>query len=86
MTRPVDFDSAPNTPGGNGSDIGATELEELPSLIVTTSSDVVAIDGVTSLREAIDFANSTTGADTITFDSSVFAMVFADRHYFLHLL
>lgn len=40
---------------------------ELPSLVVTTSQDVVANDGLTSLREAIAFANSTLAADTITF-------------------
>jgi CSLREA domain-containing protein len=45
-------------------------LVEAPSLIVTTNSDVVANDNYTSLREAINYANSHPGADTITFDSS----------------
>ena len=68
-TRPIVFVGVPNAPGGDGSDIGAVELQELPSLIVTTTSDVVvAEDGVTSLREAVDFANRQPGADTITFD------------------
>ena len=82
FTRPVDFSAIANATGGDGSDIGAFELQELPNLIVTTASDVIADDGVTSLREAINFANSgTTPADTdndplttdtITFDASVF--------------
>ena len=40
---------------------------ELPSLIVTTTSDVVANDSQTSLREAINYANTLTGNQTITF-------------------
>ena len=55
-------------------DIGAVESPEAGSLIVTTNKDVVsATDGVTSLREAIDFAKSQAGSDTITFDASVFS-------------
>ena len=70
-------------------DIGAVEtrFNELRSLVVTTNQDVVnPSDGLTSLREAIVFANtgvSNTGdadgdglrADTITFDAGVFAGV-----------
>jgi len=54
---------------GGTVDIGAFESPfETPSLIVTTASDVVdASDFQTSLREAISFANNTSGADTITF-------------------
>ena len=52
-------------------DIGAFETQrpvEAPSLVVTTDSDVVdQFDGETSLREAIAFANSEAGADTVTF-------------------
>ena len=53
-------------------DIGAFERKaEVPGLIVTTSSDAVdSFDNVTSLREAITFANSQPGIDTITFASS----------------
>ena len=73
FTRPVDLASVPNAAGGNGADMGAFEAQELPSLIVTTAADAVdETDGVTSLREAIHFANSKPGADTITFDSNVF--------------
>jgi Ca2+-binding RTX toxin-like protein len=57
-------------------DLGALELQqqsETLSLIVTTSDDVVdAFDNLTSLREALALANASDGADTITFDASVF--------------
>ncbi|MEL7276202.1 MAG: hypothetical protein AAGK98_06985 [Pseudomonadota bacterium] len=62
--------------GLGGIDRGAVELSELedPGLIVTTNLDVVdATDGLTSLREALAFADTVEGVDTITFDSSVFA-------------
>ncbi|WP_209015536.1 hypothetical protein, partial [Roseibium sp. RKSG952] len=49
---------------------------EQGGLLVTTAEDTVdAFDGETSLREAIDFANSQDNGeetDTITFDSTVF--------------
>ncbi len=46
----------------------------LATFIVTTATDVVDTnDSLTSLREAIDSANGTTGADNIVFDSAVFA-------------
>ena len=75
LTRPVDLTATANAAGGDGSDIGAFEVQkEAPSLVVTTAMDVVnETDFVTSLREAINFANSQAGADTITFDSTVFA-------------
>ncbi|MGE5191171.1 MAG: choice-of-anchor Q domain-containing protein, partial [Deltaproteobacteria bacterium] len=46
---------------------------EAPSLVVNTAQDVVNnTDGVTSLREAIAYANTFTTAATITFDATVF--------------
>ena len=45
----------------------------MPSLVVTTTAGTVdATDGVTSLREAVAYANAHAGADTITFDGTVF--------------
>ena len=56
-------------------DIGAFESSfdvETPSLIVTTTSDAVDVnDSETSLREAINFANSVSGDATITFENNL---------------
>ncbi|MFK7944755.1 MAG: tail fiber protein [Paracoccaceae bacterium] len=61
--------------GENFSTIEAADLadlEEAPSLIVTTLDDVVnSLDGETSLREAVLLSNDTAGADTITFDAAL---------------
>jgi hypothetical protein len=61
---------------GSAIDLGAVESGAGPaepgSLNVTTALDVVANDGMTSLREAVIFANFEPGTDTITFDASVF--------------
>ncbi len=61
-------------PQGQADDIGAYEAGDTPeelSFIVTTLADVVANDGQTSLREAINFANSRVAANTITFADDV---------------
>ena len=74
FTRTVDFATIDNASGSNGSDIGAFELQPAQaSLVVTTVQDLVDnTDPVTSLREAISFANSNAGSDTITFAPHVF--------------
>ena len=51
---------------GGRVDMGSVEA---PSFVVTTELDVVASDGLTSLREAIANANSSAGADEITFSA-----------------
>jgi Ca2+-binding RTX toxin-like protein len=61
---------------GAAVDLGAVEIGAGPaepgSLNVTTALDVVEDDGLTSLREAVFFANFEPGADTIRFDASAF--------------
>ncbi len=75
-TRPFDLPAAING-AGNTSDMGAVEMHtnaDAPSLVVTTVSDAGdSFDGVTTLREAIQFANNghSSGGD-ITFDPTVF--------------
>ena len=41
--------------------------------VVNTTADVVAADGFTSLREAVNAANSVVGTDFISFDPAVFS-------------
>src|SRR5690349_8409633 len=50
---------------------GLERREMLTNFVVTTSLDDSTVDSVTSLREALDAANANSGADTITFDSSL---------------
>ena len=51
----------------------SSQFTETPSLIVTTNSDnSTNTDNLTSLREAITYANSNAGDDAITFDATVF--------------
>ncbi|MCL4205693.1 MAG: VCBS repeat-containing protein, partial [Pirellulaceae bacterium] len=62
------------TDDDGGADTSSTlvKVAESPSLVVTTSLDVVdAYDGLTSLREALAYANSHAGADTVAFNDSL---------------
>lgn len=43
----------------------------MANFIVTSLSDVTAADGVTTLREALELANASAGADTISFASGL---------------
>ena len=53
---------------GSNVDIGAFEYSEAPSLIVTTTADIVdPTDSQTSLREAVAYANSRSAMNAITF-------------------
>ncbi len=74
LPRPFDVPTLANASGGDGSDIGAVEMQVSPSFVVTTTDD--HNDGVCdgsdcTLREAINAANATAGADVITFKSGV---------------
>jgi CSLREA domain-containing protein len=74
LPRPFDVPTLANASGGDGSDIGAVEMQVSPSFVVTTTDD--HDDGVCdgsdcTLREAINAANAAAGADVITFKSGV---------------
>ena len=69
-----DVDNAISNATVLGVDMGAfeTPLFEAESLVVTTTLDVSDdLDQLTSLREAVAFANRSVGIDTITFDASL---------------
>jgi CSLREA domain-containing protein len=74
LPRPFDLPALANAGGGDGSDIGAVEMQNAPSFVVTTTDDHddgVCDGGDCTLREAINAANAAAGADTITFKSGV---------------
>ncbi|RYX82170.1 DUF4394 domain-containing protein [bacterium] len=59
--------------GGTDTEAITLVIKEAPSLIVTTTSDTgTEFDGLTSVREAINFANSNADSSTISFDPAVF--------------
>ncbi|HEV7405236.1 MAG TPA: choice-of-anchor Q domain-containing protein, partial [Chthoniobacteraceae bacterium] len=66
--RPVDLDNAsyPNAAGGDGTDIGAYELQNAP-IVVTNDTDT-PVSGQLTLREAIALAESQPGDDSIVFN------------------
>lgn len=76
-SRPLDSPAYPNAPGGNGSDIGAVEVDAPqpgPHFVVTTTADQddgVASSLACSLREAIHASNAQPGPNTITFKSGL---------------
>ncbi|MDF5715955.1 MAG: CSLREA domain-containing protein [Rhizonema sp. NSF051] len=68
LTPLLNADSA-SEPIGGGNLSGVSKM-----ITVNSTADVVEnSDGVTTLREAINFANADTTEDAIVFDSSVFA-------------
>jgi len=60
--------SAGDGKGGYDAATFTIMFSEAPSLVVTTTADTVATDGITSLREAIAYANSNADQSTITFN------------------
>lgn len=77
FTTPPDFDQRGSgfarVAGGNV-DIGAFELQSLPTLVVDTLTDESDGDytaGDLSFREALELANGFLGASTVTFDGTL---------------
>ena len=79
--RPVDLPTIPNASGGDGSDIGAVEMDIMqtgPTFVVNTTADHddgVCDLGDCTLREAINVANIATGENTIVFRSGVTGVI-----------
>jgi hypothetical protein len=63
MPRPIDHGSVPNAPGGDGSDIGAFEMQVPTAASVSISGQVLAMGGGRALPRAtvqLTEANGTT--------------------------
>lgn len=80
LTRPIDFPGIANPLGGDGSDIGAYEVQDslqtTPNFVVnvvTDTNDGSCGAANCSLREAINVANANSDTSTITFDPVIFA-------------
>ncbi|QDS89046.1 Calx-beta domain protein [Rosistilla ulvae] len=68
VTVNVPYPNDPVTGNNTATDTNTIASAETPSLVVTTDADIEdEFDGLTSLREAIAFANSNPDASTITF-------------------
>lgn len=57
--------------------LGLTALSRAATMVVTTTNDVIAEDGETSLREAIIWANTNAGLDTILIPAGVYSIEIA---------
>ncbi len=74
FVRTFDDISVTNANGGDGTDIGAFELQtlDLSFFVVTTLTDELDYTNTdVSLREAINSASGNPGADTVTFDQAL---------------
>ena len=56
------------TLNGEGGHTFLLTLDQIPPFVVTTTADTVADDGVTSLREALLYANTLSGPNSILFN------------------
>ena len=78
LARPVDLPGVPDASGGDGSDIGALEMADIPPFVVTTIND--HDDGTCNgidctFREAINAANAVIGANAIAFANGVTGVI-----------